>query len=480
MSQRSMPTPLGRCRLGIGRKEITPPGNIYHRCWGAASHDAATGIHAPLFATVLFMQTAQSQPKQLLVTLDLGWLREGELDALGLTVAEKVGLDRDRVTITFSHTHAAGNYDLDRVNDEGGDLIPVYLEKLPGLIAEAASEAQANVADVEIAFAHGHCNMAQNRDYWDDETNQFVCGSNPDRATDDTVLVARVSDDTGKPVAHLVNYASHPTTLAWDNTLISPDYIGAMRDVVEHGTGVPCVFLLGACGDLGPTDGYVGDTAVAESNGRQLGFAALSAISSLTPPGTQMNYAGPVVSGATIGVWRHEPLSSDRDAAVNASSVECVDLTLPFLDLPTREQLQVQLDEWQSKEDTARAAGNHDKAADCRAMVERTRRSFRRIQAVIPGGRAPYRVVMWKLGEAAVVFLNGEPYNLLQTELRKRHPSTPILVSVLCNHGTGGYLLPEGDYGTGLYQESAAVMGPGALEEIIEAVSRQLSGWKMA
>jgi hypothetical protein len=479
MSQRTMPTPLGRCRMGLGRSEITPPANIYHRCWGAASHDAATGIHAPLFATVLIISPENSQAEHLLVTLDLGWLREGELDKLGARVAEETGFDPGRLIITFSHTHAAGNYDLDRIGDEGGNLIPVYLKKLPSLIAEAVEQARTAIEPVEIAYGSGHCDLARNRDYWDHETKQFVCGSNPERESDDTVVVGRVSDKDGRAVAHIVNYACHPTTLAWDNTLVSPDYIGGMRDVVEHGTGVPCLFLLGACGDLGPKDGYVGDTAVAERNGRQLGYAALSAIESLTPPGTEMTYSGPVVSGATIGVWSHEPLPASRIERVDEFVFQKLSLELPFLDLPTREQLSVQLDDWQKREAAARSDGHNDEAADCRAMVERTRRAFRRIEAVIPDGMAPYDILMWSLGEGVAIFVSGEPYNVLQRELRARHPNTPLFVTVLCNHGTGGYLLPKDDYGTGLYQESAAVVGPGALESIIDAISKQLTEWKM-
>src|SRR5262249_49439974 len=106
-----------------------------------------------------------------------------------------------------------------------------------------------------------------------------------------------------------VNYACHPTTLAWDNTQISPDYVGAMREVVEQATGAPCLFLQGASGELGPREGYVGDPAVADRNGRQLGFAALSALTSLPAAGTRFRYAGPIVSGATLGAWAHELLS---------------------------------------------------------------------------------------------------------------------------------------------------------------------------
>ena len=34
-----------------------------------------------------------------------------------------------------------------------------------------------------------------------------------------------------------MNYACHPTTLAWQNTLISPDYVGAC-EVIERETAV--------------------------------------------------------------------------------------------------------------------------------------------------------------------------------------------------------------------------------------------------
>ena len=36
MSQHILPTPLGRCVLGFGRVNVTPPVGIYHRCWGPA------------------------------------------------------------------------------------------------------------------------------------------------------------------------------------------------------------------------------------------------------------------------------------------------------------------------------------------------------------------------------------------------------------------------------------------------------------
>ena len=49
-------TPTSRCRFGIGRVDITPSVGIYHRFWGAAAHDRATGVDRPLTAAAVILQ----------------------------------------------------------------------------------------------------------------------------------------------------------------------------------------------------------------------------------------------------------------------------------------------------------------------------------------------------------------------------------------------------------------------------------------
>ena len=49
-------TPQSRCRAGVARCDITPPIGIYHRMWGAALQDQATGVHRPLEATLLWIE----------------------------------------------------------------------------------------------------------------------------------------------------------------------------------------------------------------------------------------------------------------------------------------------------------------------------------------------------------------------------------------------------------------------------------------
>lgn len=473
-------TPLGRCRLGVGRVDITPPPDAYHRSWGAALHDRAEGIHRPLTATALAL-APQSGDDMLcaLFALDLGWMRADEMAALLARLREGTGLPPDRVVVTFSHTHAGANLDLARAGEPGGEHIAPYLAALPERLLEAFAVARNRVAPVDLTYGRGRCALALHRDARDEERDLFVCGPNPGGPSDDTVLVVRATGADGRPVADLVNYACHPTTLAWDNRLISPDYAGALRETVERHTGVPCVFLQGAAGDLGPVRGFVGDPGVADSNGRQLGFAALSAFEALPPPGRQWAYAGPVLSGATIGAWDWAGVDARRQAQTGAFAVRTETLSLPYRPQPAAAELEADLAAWSRRLQAAQAAGDAAARREARARVERLRRALDRAAATGGAAAAEYVVLLWRLGEGVLVMVGGEPYQQLQVNLRRRFPDTAVLVVELCNQAHS-YLLARDAYGVGHYQDEVAVLAPGCLEAVEAAAARVLIAWGLS
>ncbi|MEW6753534.1 MAG: neutral/alkaline non-lysosomal ceramidase N-terminal domain-containing protein [Candidatus Latescibacterota bacterium] len=469
-------TPQAHCRFGVGRADITPPADAYHRNWGAALHDAAEGIHRPLLASVAVFQPLEGGPECVLVTVDLGWLTTNEVTGVLERTASLTGADPEHLALTFSHTHSAINLDLSRTAEPGGQHIRPYLDALPGRIAAAVEGARAAAGPAFLTFGIGSCTLAVPRDHWDAERGEFTCGPEPFQAGDSAVWVVRAADARGRPLAHLVNYACHPTTLAWENRLISPDYIGAMREVVEKATDVPCLFLQGPCGDLGPRDGFVGDVAVADRNGRQLGYAALSAIESLPPPGTRMRYTGALVSGATLGLWEHEPLPAAELARAQVVRTAQLRLELPCRPSRARGELEERRAEWQRREETARASGRQDEVRECCARVERLRRAVRRLEERPASGRADYRVQVWQFGQAVMVTLGGEPYNWLQRALRQRFPGLPILIGEVTNL-TVSYILPAPLCGTGRYQDECSTLEAGALETIADAITAQLRAW---
>ncbi len=480
--------PHSLCQFGIARRDITPPVGIYHRMWGAAKHDQSEGVHRPLIATaVVFaphsvndgLTQQTTEHTQVLIALDHCLLYQTEMKRLIEHVTNH-GFHADQITFTFSHTHSAGLMDPRRREMPGGEMIEGYLEQLALQIGEAVAEALGKTRAAMIQYATGRCNLAANRDFWDEENQAYVCGFNPGAKADDTVIVAQVRnpDDCGQTLATFVNYACHPTTLAWDNRMISPDYVGAMREVVEQATDAPCVFLQGASGDLGPVHGFVGDLEVADRNGRQLGYAALSALESMAVRNGNLRYDGPVVSGATIGFWRRVPLDKveEEQKATWRKRQWTVDLSYRE-GLATVEETKTELQRWTTEEQAARDAGDANKAADARAMAERMRRMLTRVADLPTGDSFSFPVMMWRIGDAVWIAVEGEPYNYLQTTLRDRFPEIPIVLIVLANGSRPSYLPTRETYGKGIYQESIALLEQGSLEILAQAIGDEIDKW---
>ncbi len=457
-------TPQSRCRFALAHGDITPPANIYHRMWGAAKHDRATGIHRPLRATLTLFTPLDGDQRQFIIALDHCVMGRQEMDNLLDAVSEAADILREELIVVFSHTHAAGLMGLERGNLPGGDLIAPYLESVATRVAELVKETQTKLQPATILYATGHCNLAAHRDYWDEDNQLWACGYDPDTPADDTVLTARAHAEDGTLLATLVNYACHPTTLAWDNTLISPDYPGAMRETIEEVTGVPCLFLQGASGELGPVEGFVGDTSVADRNGRQLGHAALSAIESLPDPNTRFEYTGPVVSGATLGEWKYNELPDEfSDSNASWQLVRQI-IPLPIRPgTPTTKEVETELAKWEKKD-----------TPDARAMAERKRRLLHRLSQLPAGDNFPLEAVVLRLGGAVWIIIQGEHYSVLQKVLRERFPETPLIISTVASHWGASYLPPKELYDKGIYQESIAITAAGSLEKVIETIGGQI------
>jgi len=494
-------TPQSRCLVGVARCDITPPVGIYHRMWGAATHERSTGVHRPLTATVLFFapcgwgpslrgpqqsattstgggedadpsHTAVESDIRVVIAVDHCLLWTAEMNSLLDSVSSATGIEREALTVFFSHTHGAGLMGLERRDLPGGDLIAPYLDELAKKIAGLIGIARQKPTLATIVYGTGRCNLATHRDYFDEARGHFVCGFHPGGPVDDTVQVARITSDSGQTLATLVNYACHPTTLAWENTLISPDYIGALREVVETATAAPCVFIQGASGDIGPREGYVGDVSVADRNGRQLGYAALSVLESLPQPGQQFEYSGPIVSGATLGTWKHVPTTSSQKEQCGAWVSLRVLVPLRYrTDLPVRANLEAELASARAAEAKALADGDASLARDARAMAERATRSLTRVGLLPPGETYPFPLVVWRVGDAVWIALDGEHYNVLQRTLRERFPDVTLVIGTLAN-GSNVWYLPDADsFGKGLYQEEASILAQGSLEAVIEAAT---------
>jgi hypothetical protein len=182
------------------------------------------------------------------------------------------------------------------------------------------------------------------------------------------------------------------------------------------------------------------------------------------------------VSGATLGAWAHEPLPPSEAQRKKLWQIWRWHERLPYRSArPVADQVETELKRLQADEDAARAVGDSQRAADCRAMAERKRRLLHRLSQLPRGDAFPLQVVLWRMGDAFWLGVQGESYSLLQTELRQRFPATPIIVASVAADWGASYLPAAPAYGTGIYQESIAVVAAGSLEQLIESISTRIA-----
>jgi hypothetical protein len=439
--------------IGVARRDITPPPGIYARNWGASAHDLAEGVHKPLLCTVLTVRATASETPLVLVALDATWFRgpEGAI-LIREHVCRELGVQSAALMISLSHTHSGPSVSPAEVHKPGGGLIKPYVESVARAIVEAAREALDTESVAELRFATGRCGLAADRDLTDPSAPRLVCGFNPDANADDTCLVGRVSRSSdGVTLATLVNYACHPTTLGAGNRLISPDFIGAMRETVEvHSNRAPCLFLQGASGELAPRLQYTGDTSVADAHGRELGHAAVAALEGMLAPGKLLAMEGVVESGAPLAMWGVR----DRQTSTVVRAME-----LP-VELPLKQSLRGEaqiLDEMSRCED--------------RAAKERLHRELLVARTVGAGAETSRRSVwLWRLGEVLLVGHSDEAYSQLQRKLRAAFPDFGVVVMNVVN-GWGGYICPAARYEQRVYQAQQSPFASGCLELFIDRVS---------
>lgn len=266
---------------GVARVEITPPVGFPMGGY-AARQGASTGIHDPLFATILLLKA------------EGGSVAIVSCDVLSFPAERILALARERkladhVLIAATHNHSGPITWRDK-SWPSPDR-PWYAEA-ENKILSAIEEASKKMFPARIAAGFGEIYLGHNRRKVPADGKVTMFWRNAERAPtspiDPTVGVIRVDDETGKPRAVLVNYACHAVVLGPDNRQISADYPGYLRKRIESELpGALCLFVQGGAGDINP---YLDKQPVAENGfgeaektGNALAEEALKVVAKLKP-----------------------------------------------------------------------------------------------------------------------------------------------------------------------------------------------------
>src|SRR6185436_3672581 len=293
-----------RLHVGVARCDITPPVGIAHGNWTAQVHQRAEGVDLPMSCTVLAASDGQESiilaEWELLYTLDGEALAEARRRITALT-----GVPADHIRLSAAHNHAGPSLRQPWF-EAGAEMVAPYVDSLPDRLAGACLAAWRAMRPARIAAATGYSTVNSNRRLpW--QPGRPLMTPNLDGFVDHELIVARIDDEAGQTLAILINFAAHPTILAYDNRLISPDYPGTLRRVVESLTGATCLFLQGAAGNLDTIRDQTNQVEDARWVGRQLGLEAARLAETIhTRPGARQ-IVKHIESSLTMGVTGYVP-----------------------------------------------------------------------------------------------------------------------------------------------------------------------------
>ena len=448
-----VPSQLTRTLFGISQADITPPVGISSNPWGKSSSALSMGVHRPLTATAIAIQTADRT--RFIVGLDIGWIGCYECDVIRFRsrVVRELGVEIDDLLVNLSQTHKGPPFCIHEALREGKELVPDFIEKTITSIIDICRQAVASAREVDITWGYGKCNLGTVRDL--PVGDQVVVGYNPKLAADDTLVVGRVTDLSGANVATLVNYGCHPTSVGWGSDLISPDYVGRAREIIEESTGAPMLFLLGACGNVAPKVQYASDVSVADKNGEMLGYATLATLAEMLPPATEYRFTEVITSGSNLGGWDCVPIAPN----------ERIDSKKVLAKLSHKELL----DEEQMRTRWAPLTASET------FLNFRIRKQFEmRIDYVQGDGTVLHPIWLWRLGDAVVVAHCGEAYLEMAQELRRRNPGLMLLFLDMTNGPGYIYVPTRKAYEQNTYQSQQSLLAAGGFEQMLELIDQEL------
>ncbi|MCW5557371.1 MAG: neutral/alkaline non-lysosomal ceramidase N-terminal domain-containing protein [Verrucomicrobiae bacterium] len=414
--------------VGVAEVDITPDYPIRLSGFGGRRTESE-GVTLKIWAKSLAVADAQRGPAILITTDSLAFSDE-IITEVARRLGERIGLKRERLTVTSTHSHTAPM--LRNVCPtlfgvpipaEHQKNIDRYTVEFTDALEKVALDAYRNVQPSRLSWGIGSADFAANR-------------RQKNGPVDHDLPMLAVWDLDGRLRAVYFNYACHCVTLSHNK--VSGDWAGfAQKRIQELFPGTIALASVGCGADSDPNSGVTGENVeVCASQGDQIASEVQRLLA------TELK---PVRGQPELHYTRVDlPLAAARSRV-----------------------------EWEARARRPDAVGHH-----ARVNLERLNRG-----ETLPD-RINYPVQTWVFGEdLAMVFLPGETVVDYSLRLKRQYDRSRIWVNGYSNDGRcyipSERILKEGGYEGGdamIYYDFPQKFAPGLEKLLVDAVTAQIPG----
>ena len=425
---------MNTLKAGVARIDITPP--VGFRMQGAMRRiEPSVGIESPLMATALVL--ADEKIKVVIFDCDLIGFDLPLAKEIRETVGRRVGTSPSHVIVGCTHTHngpCTARGILGGVHDVGGKpediaALDAYISNLIGQLAGIASVADDRCQPARIGGGQGEAAVAINREELSDD-GRILVGRNPAGITDHKVEVLRIDDLDGKPLAVITNYPAHPVVMGYHTYLLSADYPGVVRRIVEGATGATCLFITGAAGNQAALSFLQSDWGEEERMGGQIAGAAVRAFFEIeTRPHEVVRECDTSLSN--IALYHKEFRKGPTHQIFKVASRQ---LSVQLQALPSLEQAEANVAEASSALEKFKLEKAPTTKTYPASLVKRWAEGvLQKVKAGMKQESLSFDIVGVRIDDCLLVAMPGEPFVEIGLGVKKRAKAPHTVFAGYCN-----------------------------------------------
>ncbi|WP_242310276.1 neutral/alkaline non-lysosomal ceramidase N-terminal domain-containing protein [Bacillus cereus group sp. BfR-BA-01331] len=227
-------------KVGVCKVDITPPLGIdfigYHRDTGI------NNIEERIYGTVFVFE--KDEMKTAFISIDnIGMLVE-DTNIIRERVASELHIPVERITVVYTHTHSGpetvGNH----------PLIKSYKTILLNNVVQGAVIANTNMTPCEVGWDVTTGDIGVNRRERTPD-GKAKMGINIEGIVDKRIGVLAMRNAESKELAGVIVFCTaHPNVLKGDSDVLSADYPGMTRGILEKIVNCPVIIVQGATGNV--------------------------------------------------------------------------------------------------------------------------------------------------------------------------------------------------------------------------------------